>query len=376
MPLELLRKHSSTRIVTGAGSLDQLGALCRELGASRVLVVSDRGVALAGHTQRGMESISSAGLAVELYDGVEENPTTLHVGQGRAQAMEFKPDLLVGLGGGSAMDCAKGINFLYSCGGEMADYHGVGKATSDLLPMIGVPTTSGTGSETQSFALISDEATHQKMACGDKRATFKAAILDPLTTVTQPVQVSAATGMDAISHAVESYVTRDRNDTSRALSVEAWNLLSQNFPRVIEHPEDVDARASMQVGACLAGLAIEHSMLGAAHSAANPLTARYGVVHGVAVGLLLPGVVRFNSAACDGDYASLCGCEVDGAESLASKLEEFRALSGLPGRLSDCKVMKEDISEMSLEAASQWTAQFNPREVTPGGFTEIYLEAY
>ena len=376
MSKDLLDKYSSTRIVAGPGSLAQLGELSKELGAARVLVVSDRGVASAGHTQRGLDSLESAGLAVDLYDGVEENPTTIHVGEGLEQANAFRPDLLVGLGGGSAMDCAKGINFVYSCGGSMADYHGVGKATSELLPMIGVPTTSGTGSETQSFALISDAATHQKMACGDKRAAFKAAILDPLTTVTQPVQVTAATGIDAISHAVESYVTRQRNDVSKKLSVEAWNLLSGNFQKVIELPEDVEARAAMQLGACLAGLAIEHSMLGAAHSAANPLTARYGVIHGVAVGLLLPVVVRFNSVACEDDYRELCGASSAGGDSLASRLEEFRSLSGLPERLSDCKVKTEDIPLMSLEAAGQWTAQFNPREVTPVGFSEIYRAAY
>jgi len=376
MSKDLLDKYSSTRIVAGPGSLAQLGKLSKELGAARVLVVSDRGVASAGHTQRGLDSLESAGLAVDLYEGVEENPTTIHVGEGLERANAFRPDLLVGLGGGSAMDCAKGINFVYSCGGSMTDYRGVGKATSELLPMIGVPTTSGTGSETQSFALISDAATHQKMACGDKRAAFKAAILDPLTTVTQPVQVTAATGIDAISHAVESYVTRQRNDVSKKLSVEAWNLLSENFQKVIELPEDVEARAAMQLGACLAGLAIEHSMLGAAHSAANPLTARYGVIHGVAVGLLLPVVVRFNSVACEDDYRELCGASSAGGDSLASRLEEFRSLSGLPERLSDCKVKKEDIPLMSLEAAGQWTAQFNPREVTPVGFSEIYRAAY
>ena len=376
MSKDLLDKYSPTRIVAGPGSLAQLGKLSKELGAARVLVVSDRGVTSAGHTRRGLDSLESAGLAVDLYDGVEENPTTIHVSEGLERANAFRPDLLVGLGGGSAMDCAKGINFVYSCGGSMADYHGVGKATSELLPMIGVPTTSGTGSETQSFALISDAATHEKMACGDKRAAFKVAILAPLTTVTQPVPVTAATGIDAISHAVESYVTRQRNDVSKKLSVEAWNLLSGNFQKVIEFPEDVEARAAMQLGACLAGLAIEHSMLGAAHSAANPLTARYGVVHGIAVGLLLPVVVRFNSVVCEEDYRELCGVSSAGSESLASRLEEFRSLSGLPGRLSDCKVNKEDIPLMSLEAAGQWTAQFNPREVTPVGFSEIYRAAY
>jgi len=376
MSTDLLDKQSPTRIVSGPGSLDQLGELARTFGGRRVMVVSDRGVISAGHTQRGLDSLLAAGLAVDLYGGVEENPTTRHVNQGLAQAKEFQPDLLVGLGGGSAMDCAKGINFVYSCGGDISDFHGVGKATADLLPMIGVPTTSGTGSETQSFALISDDSTHQKMACGDKRATFRAAILDPLTTITQPVQVTAATGIDAISHAVESYVTRERTVASMELSLAAWRLLDANFKKVIDVPDDLEARAAMQMGASLAGLAIENSMLGAAHSAANPLTARYGIVHGEAVGLVLPVIIRFNGDTCEEDYCRLLGGEDASSEALAVRLEEFRQHSGLPGRLSDCKVNEADISMMSIEAAGQWTAQFNPREVTPAGFCEIYRDAY
>ena len=274
------------------------------------------------------------------------------------------------------MDCAKGINFVYSCGGEIRDYQGTGKATSELLPMIAVPTTSGTGSETQSFALISDDQTHQKMACGDKKAAFKMAVLDPLTTLTQPRHVTAATGIDAISHAVESYVTRERNPLSMDYSREAWKLLSANFPRVFSNPDDIEARAAMQKGASLAGLAIESSMLGAAHSAANPLTAQYGIVHGVAIGLVLPEVVRFNSSKVGVEYDKLTETEGSNGESLASSLEEFRELCGLPRALSDCKVRLEDIEKLSTDAAGQWTARFNPVKVTPGDFQAIYRDAF
>ena len=158
-----------TRIVFGPGRLSELGELAAILAVKRALVVSDPGIVAAGHTARGIESLEAAGLRVELFDGVEENPTTAHVDAGLAVAKRFGPDLIVGLGGGSSMDCAKGINFLYSCGGRMQDYWGVGKATGPMLPMIAVPTTAGTGSETQSFALISDAETHTKMACGDRR---------------------------------------------------------------------------------------------------------------------------------------------------------------------------------------------------------------
>lgn len=376
MSSELLDHQTQTRIVSGPGTLARIGELAREYGGSRVLVISDKGVVSAGHAQGAIDSVRSAGLAVELYDGVEENPTAAHVRQGVQRALEFEPDLLVGLGGGSAMDCAKGINFVYSCGGEIRDYQGVDKATSELLAMIAIPTTSGTGSETQSFALISDDETHQKMACGDKKAAFRAAILDPRTTLTQPRHVTAATGVDAISHAVESYVTRERSPLSMDYSREAWRLLSSNFPKVLEDPGDIAARAGMQNGASLAGLAIEASMLGAAHSAANPLTADYGIVHGVAIGLVLPAVVRFNSSVVGGEYDKLTGVEGSNGEDLALSLEKFRQLSGLPQCLSDCKVKNEDIERLSVEASSQWTARFNPVKVTADDFQEIYRNAF
>ena len=141
------------------------------------------------------------------------------------------------------MDCAKGINFLYSCGGRMQDYWGEGKATGPLLPMIAVPTTAGTGSETQSYALISDAETHVKMACGDKRAAFRVAILDPELTLTQPPRVTALTGIDALSHAIETYVTKRRNTLSLVFSREAWRRLAPNLSRVLADPKDLQARA-------------------------------------------------------------------------------------------------------------------------------------
>jgi alcohol dehydrogenase len=164
--------HCPTRIDFGSGRIAELGNAAAGFG-QRALVVSDPGIIAAGHTPRGMKSLEAAGLTVALFDGVEENPTTDQVNHGVSAAKEFRPDVIIGLGGGSSMDCAKGINFVYSCGGQMRDYWGQGKATGPLLPMIAVPTTAGTGSETQSFALISDAQTKMKMACGDKRAAFR-----------------------------------------------------------------------------------------------------------------------------------------------------------------------------------------------------------
>ncbi len=291
-------------------------------------------------------------------------------------------DVIVVVGGGSPMDCAKGINFLLTNGGHMADYCGFGKAKRPMLPSIGVPTTAGTGSEAQSYALIADEQTHMKMACGDRKAAFHIAILDPEVTVSQPRGVTAVTGIDALSHAVESYVTSKRNPVAQMFAREAWKLLEANFETVLHHPDDIEARGAMQVGAFLAGTAIENSMLGATHACANPLTAHYGITHGVAIGVLLPHVVRFNGAEVGGLYAELLehaglpnGDEALAAEALARRIADCLRSAGLPATLRDCGVSNGILPVLAEEANQQWTARFNPRPVTEADLLALYHSA-
>ena len=296
---------AATRLVVGPGAIRRLGEIARGLGATRALVTSDRGIVECGHTAAGIESLRDAGLATDVFSAFTENPSATEVEAGTAVARAFRPDLLVGLGGGSSMDCAKGINFLHSCGGRMLDYRGRGTATGPMLPSIAVPTTAGTGSETQSFALITDDETGMKMACGDPRAAFRVAILDVNLTLTQPLSLAALTGVDALAHAVESHVSTAATPASRTFSREAWRLLAANLPHVVSGGGSIDARSAVQFGAALAGFAIENAMLGAAHALANPLTAAHHVVHGQAVGVMLPHVVRFNGSACGSAYANL-----------------------------------------------------------------------
>ncbi len=374
-----------TRIVFGAGKLDLLGDLASQLGARRAMVVSDPGVIAAGHTPRGIASLQATGLEVYLFDQVRENPSTEDVDLGVAFARRHQPDLLVGLGGGSSLDCAKGINFLVTNGGRMQDYWGVGKARQPMLPMIAVPTTAGTGSEAQSFALISDATTHTKMACGDVKAACRIALLDPELTITQPRRLTALTGIDALAHAAETYVTKKRSAISMTFSREAWRLLAGNFARVLDRPDDLEARGAMQWGACLAGLAIEHSMLGAAHALANPLTAACGIVHGQAVGLMLPHVVRFNGGQCGGWYQELLRASAgapgmpevqDGVEGLAAFVTALLGQAGLATRLSECGVEEQHLPALAADAARQWTGTFNPRPAREADFTAIYRQAF
>jgi alcohol dehydrogenase len=365
--------QSRTRIVFGPGVLARVGELAAELGGRRVLLVTDRGIVGAGHVDRAQNALQAAGISVAIDDEVRENPTTADVARCVEIARECQADLLIGLGGGSSMDTAKGCNFILTNGGEMKDYWGVGKATRPMLPLIAIPTTAGTGSECQSAALIADEKTHQKMACLDPKAAARVAILDPELTLSQPQGVTACTGIDALAHAVETAVSRKRTAFSSIFSREAFRLCNDAYPRVLSDPADLVARTEMQLGAAYAGLAIEYSMLGAAHSAANPLTAHHGVVHGQAVGLVLPSVVRFNASdpAAQAGYQDLChAAGLRDAGHLASRIEELLVLAGLDARLSDFGV--SDIPNLAEEAARQWTATFNPRTIGVADFARLY----
>ena len=371
-----------TRLVFGAGTLARLGELTRELGGKRVLLVTDPGLEKAGHPKRAQASLRDAGLEVFLFDGVEENPTTRHVQAALEFAQKQRIDLIVAVGGGSSMDCAKGVNFLLTNGGSMSDYKGFNRATKPMLPSIGVPTTSGTGSEAQSFALIADDKTHLKMACGDRKAAFRVSILDPEVTVSQPPGVSAITAIDAISHALESYVTSRRNPLSQLFAREGWRLLEANFETVLKHPGNLEARGAMQLGAHYAGVAIENSMLGVAHSCANPLTAHYGLTHGIAVGILLPHVIRFNAAAVGSLYGDLAhevgllnGDHLAAGEMLAQRVTGLMRVANLPTTLSACGVSPGIFSVLAEEAGQQWTARFNPRSSTETDLFQLYEAA-
>lgn len=368
-----------TRVIFGSQSVDRLGELVRDHGGKKVLLVSDPGIEEAGHTARCVGNLEEAGLAVTVFDDVMQNPTTEDVDQGLAVAKEARIDFLVAVGGGSAMDCAKGINFLYTNGGKMQDYWGAGKATKPMLPLIAVPTTSGTGSEAQSYALIADAKSHNKMACGDKKASCRVAILDPDLTLSMPAGVTAATGIDAICHAIESYVTQKRNPVSQMYSRRAWKLLSVSFPEVIADPKHHTARGAMLLGAHLAGAAIENSMLGATHALANPLTAHFDITHGVAIGIMLPHVIRYNSQAVGSLYGQLASdiglCAADDPKAggkLADYLAHLVRTSGCPDALDADLVDLSQLPMLAAEAAQQWTGKFNPRPVDASSLEELY----
>jgi alcohol dehydrogenase len=370
-----------TRVVFGEGAFQRLGELSRGLGATRALIVSDPGIVATGLVDRAGGLLREAGVAYEVFHEFGPNPDSAMVEAGRIAADRARVETIIALGGGSSLDCAKGINFVLTNGGTMRDYKGHDKATRPMLPTVGVPTTAGTGSDAQSYAIISDPVTHEKMACGAAGAAFRVAILDPLLTLSQPRQLTATVGYDALSHAVESYVTAPRTAISTLFAADAWRLLEAHYERVLASPDDVSARAAMLLGAHEAGIAIEQSMLGATHACANPLTARHGTTHGVAISVMLPHVVRWNGRDVGEQYAELLRIAgrtpgADPGHDLAVRLDELATIGGLPRKLRDLGVPADGLEVLAADAEKQWTGTFNPRPFNAAAALDLYRLAY
>lgn len=386
-----------TRLVYGAGSIESVGHLAREIGVRNALVVTDAGVAAAGHAARVRAAFEASGMPVAVFEGVNENPSSSDAEACAEVARKIGADAFVGVGGGSSLDTAKAASFLVTNGGAMPQYRGYGKAKNPLLPNIAIPTTAGTGSECQSYALISDDETRVKMACGDPTAAPAIAVLDPELSRSMPRRVTALTGVDAISHAVESAVTRTRHAVSSMLAREAFRRLAPAVPRTFESPDDLRVRGDALLGSAFAGSAIELSMLGAAHASANPLTAVHDVAHGQAVGVMLPGVVRMNAAdpAIEAIYEDLVmGAKLDSipvagrtrdagadgavgaGERLARYLEDLLVAAGLATSLEDLGVPRDDVARLARDASEQWTGGHNPRPMSVADFEALYASTW
>jgi alcohol dehydrogenase len=358
-----------TRVLFGSGEFARLGEVARELGGTRCLVVADPGMLETGHVKEAVRSLKARRMEVCGFHEFSANPTADMVEAGRAFAAPERIDLIVSVGGGSSMDCAKGINFLLSNGGHMRDYWGYGKAIKPMLPMIAVPTTAGTGSEAQSFCVVTDPGAGVRMACGDAKATFRAAILDPRLTLSQPRSLAAATGYDALAHALETLVSTRQTALSECFSRSAWRLINSGFEPMLKDPENLEARSAMLLGAHFGGLAVEYSMLGAAHACASPLTAQFGVPHGIAIALVLRQVVRWNRPVAGARYDEL------GVEGIEDRLHGLAEAAGLPLNLREAGIDEAALPRLAEDAGKQWTGKFNPRPFDQAGALEIYHSA-
>jgi alcohol dehydrogenase len=359
-----------TRVRFGEGEFTRLGEIAREFGGSRCLLVADPGMVEAGYAKEAERSLKARRMAVHSFHDFTADPNSAMVEAGRDFAAPHGIDLIVALGGGSSMDCAKAINFLLTNGGQMGDYWGYGKAAQPLMPMIAIPTTAGTGSEAQSYATITDAKSGVRMACGDRRAVFQVAVLDPKLTLSQPAALAASSGYDALSHALEALVTTRQSALSDCFSRSAWRLINAGFEGMLENPKDLDARGELLIGAHFGGLAVENSGLGAAHACAYPLTGHFGLPHGVAISLVLASVVEWNMGVAQERYQELFRGD------LPERLRRLAELAGLPGALRDAGVPESALPRLAEDAGSQWTGKFNPRPFNTAAALEIYQRAF
>jgi len=357
-------------VVFGAGEFARLGEVARELGGTRCLLVADPGIVEAGYAPEAVRSLKARRMTVHGFHEFQANPTSAMVEAGGAYASTLGIDLIVAVGGGSSLDFAKAVNFLLSNGGRVKDYWGYGKAARPMLPMVAVPTTAGTGSEAQSSATLIDSDTGARMACGDAKASFRVAILDPNLTRSQPAALAAAAGYDALSHALETLVTVRQTPLSECFSRSAWRLIFSAFERMVRNPEDLDARGAMLLGAHFGGLAIENSNLGAAHACAYPLTDQFGLSHGASVALVLAQVVDWNSPVAGGRYRELYPGD------LPARLREMAEMAGFARNLREAGIREEALPRLAEEAGKQWSGKFNPQPFNAAAALEIYQAAY
>jgi len=376
--------HSPTRVIFGAGAVSEAALEADRLGMRRVLVVSDRVLKERTPIVDRVCSVLGARVAAT-FDDVPSDSGVEAVEAGYAVGRGASCDGVVSVGGGSVMDTAKGICLLLREGGSLRDYEGFQNLTRKVAPHVALPTTAGTGSEVTYVAVIKDHAANRKLLFGDYHLIPDTAILDPALTVGLPAHLTAATGMDALSHAIEALHSLQREPISDGLALHAIRLLREAIPRCVQKPDDLAARGQQLLAACIAGAAFSNAQVGLVHAMAHTVGARFGVHHGLANSVCMPAVIRFNAATCAAVYrevASAFGAPVmedpsGQADALARAVREFAARVGLPTALRDLGVPREALPELAEATLYDGALVYNGRPVTdPSEVLPVWQEAW
>ncbi|HHV58313.1 MAG TPA: iron-containing alcohol dehydrogenase [Firmicutes bacterium] len=361
-----------TKVVFGTGTVRKIGEQARALGGTRVLVVTDPVLRRVGPIEETRKYLEEAGLAVTIYDGVEPNPTIEVVEQGLTLAREFACDLLVGLGGGSSIDSAKAIGLMLNNAGSISDYWGRAPANR-AVPVIAVPTTAGTASEVTWVTVIKDAKRKVKMGIGHPNLAAAVALCDPALSTTMPANVTASTGLDALTHAVESYTNTSTEPISEALALEAIRLIGANLRPAVAKGDNLSARERMLLASLMAGLAFANTRLGIVHAITSPLGGYFPVPHGVVNAILLPYAMEFNLIGHLEKHARIAaalGENVQGlspVEAAGRSVEAVKKLAkdvGLPAGLGEVGVKEESLPEVCAEAMKNVNIPINPRRPT------------
>ncbi|MBO8168214.1 MAG: iron-containing alcohol dehydrogenase [Thermoanaerobacteraceae bacterium] len=368
----------------GAGSAKRVGEQMNVLGVKKALLVTDKGLNEMGMADEIAGIIKEAGCDVVVFDGAEPNPTDKNVEDGLKVFKENNCDVIVSLGGGSSHDCAKGIRIVASNGGNIRDYEGVDKSNNASIPMIAVNTTAGTASEMTRFCIITDTDRKVKMAIVDWRCTPTVAINDPLLMMKKPPALTAATGMDALTHAIEAYVSTAATPVTDSAALMAIKLISENLRNAVANGDNFQARDAMAYAEFLAGMAFNNASLGYVHAMAHQLGGFYNLPHGVCNAILLPHVERFNLIANPkrfADIAEAMGENIEGlsvreaAEVALEAIEQLSRDIGIPSGLKELGVKEEDLETMAKNAMKDACMLTNPRKATLEDVINIYKAA-
>ena len=368
----------------GVGCSKETGAQAKALGASKLLIVTDAGLAKMGVADQIKGQLEAAGLQAVIFSGAEPNPTDTNVHDGVKVYQENKCDGIVSLGGGSSHDCGKGVGLVIGNGGHIRDFEGVNKSTKPMPPFLAINTTAGTASEMTRFCIITNTDTHVKMAIVDWRCTPNIAINDPVLMVGMPPSLTAATGMDALTHAVEAYVSTIATPITDACAIKAIELVARYLSPAVANGDDLEARDRMAYAEYLAGMAFNNASLGYVHSMAHQLGGFYNLPHGVCNAILLPAVSQFNLIACPQRFADIAvalgenitGLSVtEAADKAIVAIRKLSASIGIPTGLKELNVKEADLKIMA-ENAKKDACQFtNPRKATLEQVISIFKAA-
>ncbi|MGG5460540.1 L-threonine dehydrogenase [Clostridium sp. B9] len=368
----------------GANCLEDAGNQVAELGFKKALIVTDKVLGQIGIVKKVTDVLESKNIEFAIYDETKPNPTVKNVNDGLSVLKENNCDFVISLGGGSAHDCAKGIALLATNGGEIKDYEGVDQSKKPQLPMVGINTTAGTGSEMTLFAIITDEERHIKMALVDKHLTPIIAVNDPMLMLAMPKSLTAATGMDALTHAVEAYVSTIATPITDACAEKAIELISEYLVKAVENGEDVEARDMMAYAEYLAGMAFNNASLGYVHAMAHQLGGFYNLPHGVCNAILLPHVQEYNKAVSAkrlAKVAKIMGGNIDGltdeqgADLCIDMIKSLSQTVGIPEGLNVLGVKESDFETLSTNALKDACGLTNPKQASLEEIIAIFKAA-
>ncbi|MCY9852104.1 iron-containing alcohol dehydrogenase [Vibrio mediterranei] len=369
----------------GSGCLSQAVETIHQQGFSKALIVTDAVLTQIGLVATITDQLVAKGISFAIYDGTQPNPTIDNVEQGLSTLVDNDCDLIISVGGGSPHDCAKGIALVATNGGKITDYEGINKASKSPFPLVAINTTAGTASEMTMFSVITDESRQIKMAIVDQKVTPLVSVNDPQLMLAMPSSLTAATGMDALTHAIEAYVSVAANPITDTVALKAIELITKHLPTCVSDGSNLEAREQMAYAQFMAGMAFNNALLGYVHAMAHQLGATYHLPHGICNAVLLPHVQRFNVTANPGkfvDIAQAMGKEVLGfttekaAQLAIEAMDELAREINIPATLAELGVNRDDIDKLSESTLNDVCCLTNPRQATKEEISEIFQAAW